>query len=60
MRLKHQPLWFNIYHMAITSASNHVSIHNGITSAIVTTIKVLKLKYYRHIFSDTLLVYIKM
>ena len=45
--------------MAITSANNHVSIHNGITSAIVTTIKMLKLIYYRHVFSDTLLVYIK-
>ena len=27
-------IWFNIYHMAITSANNHVSTHNGITSAI--------------------------
>ena len=45
--------------MAVTSFNNHVSIHNGITSAIMTTIKILKLKYYRHIFSDTLLVYIK-
>ena len=45
--------------MAITSANNHVSIHNGITSAIATIIKMLKLKYYRHIFSDTHLVYIK-
>ena len=36
-----------------------MSIQNGITSAIVKTIKMLKLKYYRHIFSDTLLVYIK-
>ena len=45
--------------MALTSVNNHVSIHDGITSAIVTTIKMLKLKYYRHIFSDTLLVYIK-
>ena len=39
--------------MAITSANNHVSTHNGITSAIQNV------KYYRHIFSDTPLVYIK-
>ena len=45
--------------MAITSANKHMSIHNSITSAIATIIKMLKLKYYRHIFSDTLLVCIK-
>ena len=27
-------LWFNIFHMAITSANNYVSTHNGITSTI--------------------------
>ena len=27
-------MWFNIYHMAITLANNHVSTHNGITSTI--------------------------
>ena len=59
IEVKHQPLWFNIYHVAITSANNHVSIQNGITSAITTSTKMLKLKYYRHIFPDTLLVYIK-
>ena len=35
-------MWFNIYHMAITAANNHVSTHNGITSAISTTINMLK------------------
>ena len=41
--------------MAITSANNYVSLHNGITSATRTTIIMLKWNYYRHIFSDKLL-----
>ena len=41
--------------MAIASANIYVSLHNGITSAIRTTIIMLTWKYYRHILSDTLL-----
>ena len=31
---KEMKMWFNIYHMAITSANNYVSTHNGITTTI--------------------------
>ena len=46
------PMWFNIYYMAITSGNNHVSTHNGITSAIFHNNQNIEIKYYRHVYKS--------